>query len=140
MSNEKSTATAPETSEDRAYADALNAQFETFCGLDILRDLLDPAGYSLVRAAVVSGRDIRTWRRYAAAAAVLAKGGMAAEDIAAYGLPMIQALSKSMAYGNEEGLAQTIAEVAAEFGLAGADLPRVEALITFTTKAMRGGF
>lgn len=128
------------SAEDRTYLDALNAQFETFCGLDKVRDLLDPAGYSLVRAAVVSGRDIRAWRRYSAAASVLAKGGMAAADIASYGLPMIEGLSKSTVFANEEDVALTIASVATEFGLAGADLPRVEALITFTVKALQGGF
>lgn len=140
MSDEKSTTTAPEATEDRAYADALNAQFETFCGLTELRDMLNASDYSIVRAAVAAKRDIRFWRRFAAAATVLAKGGMAATDIADYGLPMVERLGVGIAFGNEEHLAGVIAGVATEFGFAGEDLPKVEALITYTSKAMREGF
>lgn len=113
--------------DDRGFLDALNTQFESFFGLDKIREVLDRDDYLQVRAAIAK-RPIGRWRSLAPAAIALSQGGMDPADIATYGLDAVDRICSSNG-SRWDLMAELVAEIAATYGLRGERIRTVERVI-----------
>lgn len=118
---------------DIAFVKALSAQADAFFGFDKLKAVVEDLEYLSIRTHI-TGSPINTWRKRAATATALAKGGMTAEDIIDEG---IEAVLKVDPYSNPEPAAELVATIAATYGVKGEQIRTIPTITNRILEVLR---